>query len=110
MAYEYEESNKQIVFTVDNESSMDELNERIKELKEVYRKAKAWEELKDKLTEDYIEQIRYINQHSITDANDTWSSGWNMSTAQQLYTDLHLMDKLDGTNEFSNLLSDLEDE
>ncbi|WP_400263884.1 hypothetical protein [Staphylococcus nepalensis] len=39
MAYEYEESNKQIVFTVDNESSMGELNERIKELEEVYRKA-----------------------------------------------------------------------
>lgn len=70
----------------------------------------AWQELKDKLTEDYIEQIRYINQHSITGADDTWSSGWNMSTAQQLYTDLHLMNKLDHTNEFSNLLSDLEDE
>ncbi|WP_336848968.1 hypothetical protein [Staphylococcus nepalensis] len=45
MAYEYEESNKQIVFTVDNESSMDELNERIKELQEVYRKAKAFDEM-----------------------------------------------------------------
>ena len=31
-----------------------------------------------------------------------------MSTAQQLYTDLHLMDQLDGTKEFQNLLSDLE--
>ncbi|WP_435373535.1 hypothetical protein WKW47_07240 [Staphylococcus nepalensis] len=47
MAYEYEESNKQIVFTVDNESSMGELNERIKELEEVYRKAKALERIKD---------------------------------------------------------------
>lgn len=45
MAYEYEESNKQIVFTVDNESSMDKLNERIKELKEVYRKAKAFDKV-----------------------------------------------------------------
>lgn len=69
---------------------------------------RAWQKLKDKLTEDYIEQIRYVNQYSITDANDTWSSGWNMSTAQQLYTDLHLMDQLDGTKEFQNLLSDLE--
>lgn len=43
MGYEYEESNKQIVFTVDNESSMNQLNERIKELEEVYRKAKAWD-------------------------------------------------------------------
>lgn len=70
----------------------------------------AWQELKEILTKDYIEQINYINQHNITGANDTWSSGWNMSTAQQLYTDLRLMDKLDGRNEFSNLLSDLEDE
>ena len=45
MAYEYEESNKQIVFTVDNESSMGELNERIKKLEEVYRKAKAFDEI-----------------------------------------------------------------
>ena len=66
--------------------------------------------MKDKLNEDYIEQIRHINQYSITDANDTWSSGWNMSAAQQLYTDLCLMDQLDRTNEFQNLLSDLEDE
>ena len=45
MAYENEESNKQIVFTVDNESSMGELNERIKELEEVYRKAKTFDEI-----------------------------------------------------------------
>ena len=109
MTYEYEETIKEeLEFTdLDNTDNQDKM---LKELQEVYRKAKAWEELKNKLTEDYIEQIRYINQHSITDANDTWSSGWNMSTAQQLYTDLHLMDQLDGTNEFSNLLSDLEDE
>ncbi|MEB8150490.1 hypothetical protein NGH32_07215 [Staphylococcus xylosus] len=46
MVYEYEESNKQIVFTVDNESSMDELNERIKELKVVYSKAKAFDAIR----------------------------------------------------------------
>ena len=109
MTYEYEETIKEeLEFTdLDNTDNQDKM---LKELQGVYRKAKAWEELKNKLTEDYIEQIRYINQHSITDANDTWSSGWNMSTAQQLYTDLHLMDKLDNTNEFSNLLIDLEDE
>lgn len=55
MAYEYEESNKQIVFTVDNESSMDELNERIKELQEVYRKAKAW----DKYITEVRERVRF---------------------------------------------------
>ncbi|MEQ7790737.1 hypothetical protein [Staphylococcus nepalensis] len=54
MAYEYEESNKQIVFTVDNESSMGELNERIKELQEVYRKAKAW----DNYIAEVIERVK----------------------------------------------------
>ena len=48
----------------------------------------AWQELKEILTKDYIEQINYINQHNITDANDTWSSGWNMSTAPVSYTHL----------------------
>lgn len=56
MAYEYEESNKQIVFTVDNETSMDELNERIKELEEVYRKAKILDEVKNFTTERLKEQ------------------------------------------------------
>ncbi|ATH60687.1 hypothetical protein BJG89_10545 [Staphylococcus nepalensis] len=69
MAYEYEESNKQIVFTVDNESSMDELNERIKELEEVYRKAKAFNEIlkidnqatdEDKLTGQYESDIETV--------------------------------------------------
>lgn len=66
MAYEYEESNKQIVFTVDNESSMDELNERIKELEEVYRKAQAWDllkvELKRKLDME-SERLRRANRN-----------------------------------------------
>ncbi|WP_210133757.1 hypothetical protein [Staphylococcus sp. GDY8P131P] len=56
MAYEYEESNKQIVFTVDNESSMGELNERIKELQEVYQKAKAFEEIKEFIIEKLKEE------------------------------------------------------
>ncbi len=56
MAYEYEESNKQIVFTVDNESSMGELNERIKELEEVYRKAKAFDEIKEFIIEKLKEE------------------------------------------------------
>jgi guanylate kinase len=56
MAYEYEESNKQIVFTVDNESSMNQLNERIKELEEVYRKAKAFDEIKEFITRKLKEE------------------------------------------------------
>ena len=65
MAYEYEESNKQIVFTVDNESSMDELNERIKELQEVYRKAKAFDKILNLpdtygYAEEYAEDVDII--------------------------------------------------
>lgn len=97
-------------FRDERDSYKKQRDELINDMAETKRKAKAWEELKDKLNEDYIEQIRHINQYSITDANDTWSSGWNMSAAQQLYTDLCLMDQLDRTNEFQNLLSDLEDE
>ncbi|MFQ3790867.1 hypothetical protein AABD37_02300 [Staphylococcus nepalensis] len=99
MAYEYEESNKQIVFTVDNESSMGELNERIKELEEVYRKAKAWEELK----ESFIRV--YVMQNNIKESNN------DIKVKHQTYRNiLRKMDELDNTNEFSNLLNDLEDE
>ncbi|WFG33735.1 hypothetical protein YN120080_18 [Staphylococcus phage vB_SauM_JDYN] len=55
-----------------------------------------WISLKSQLKEEFIEQINYCNQHNITDANDDWSSGWNMSTAQQLYTNLRMMCELDG--------------
>lgn len=62
MAYEYEESNKQIVFIVDNESSMDKLNERIKELKEVYRKARAWD--------NYVDSVRrLVSKHADEDTD-----------------------------------------
>lgn len=101
MTYEYEESNKQIVFTVDNESSMDELNERIKELKEVYRKAKAWDKLKEILIKEYPEVAH------LADVSNGEEERGEMSKHEEV---LEHMDKLDGTNEFSNLLSDLEDE
>ena len=60
MAYKYEESNKQIIYTVDNESSMDKLNERINELQEVYRKARAFDEIlniEDNYFDKYDEPI-----------------------------------------------------
>lgn len=59
MAYEYEESNKQIIYTVDNESSMDKLNERINELQEVYRKAKAF----DQIVEIYSDNDHYSDEY-----------------------------------------------
>lgn len=51
MPYKYEESNKLIVFMVDTESPMDKLYDRIDELKEVYRKAKAFDEIVIETTE-----------------------------------------------------------
>lgn len=71
MAYKYEESNKQIVFTVDNESSIDELNKRIKELQEVYRKAQAFDNYMVDLAKtietfphDYIKNDNFIKETS----------------------------------------------
>ena len=98
MAYENEESNKQIVFTVDNESSMGELNERIKELEEVYRKAKAWEYLKEEMRSMFV-----------------WGYDLPKGTPSKYMNEAYgivfkTMCELDGTKQFSNLLSDLEDE
>lgn len=59
MAYKYEESNKQIIYAVDNESSMDKLNERINELQEVYRKAKAF----DQIVEIYSDNDHYSDEY-----------------------------------------------
>ncbi|MBA1352682.1 hypothetical protein GHK60_06235 [Staphylococcus cohnii] len=55
----------------------------------------AWQELKDIKTQDYIQtRNAYGTRH----------------VATIIYSvDLEKMDKLDGTNEFSNLLSDLGD-
>lgn len=71
------------------------------ELQEVYRKARAWEELKELLMEEYPQLIRT----------------WELTHGEGEHAEyckaneiLENMDKLDGTNEFSNLLSDLEDE
>ncbi len=60
MAYEYEESNKQIVFTVDNESSIGELNERIKELEEVYRKACAFDRIAEVHSDNDLYSDEYV--------------------------------------------------
>ncbi|AWY02912.1 hypothetical protein [Staphylococcus phage VB-SauS-SA2] len=56
----------------------------------------AWQELKEKKIQDYIgnRKIEYRDSYFV----------------KYLESELLEMDKLDGTNEFSNLLSDLEDE
>ena len=68
---------------------------------EVYHKAKAWEELKGLLMEEYPQLIRMWES--------THGEGEHAEYCKANEI-LERMDKLDNTNEFSNLLSDLEDE
>lgn len=100
MAYEYEikipmwlEDGRWLNMNVDDEV--------LEELEEVYRKAKALEELKELLMEEYPEVA-----HLADVSNGDWERGLLVKHEDILY----YMDKLDGTNEFSNLLSDLGDE
>ena len=61
----------------------------------------AWQELKDKLLREYP-----TVDHEVYVSNGDWERGL-LSKQREI---LFYMDKLDNTNEFSNLLSDLEDE
>lgn len=61
----------------------------------------AWEELKERLLREY--------PHKIEIALELRGS-YEFGIAEQIKRTGIEMDKLDGTNEFSNLLSDLEDE
>lgn len=61
----------------------------------------AWQTLKDTMLEDYP-----TVDHEADVSNGDGERGV-LATYEKL---LKVMDELDGTNEFSNLLSDLEDE
>lgn len=61
----------------------------------------AWEKLKDKLLRDYPSAVH------LADVSNGDGERGELSKYEEV---LKHMDKLDGTNEFSNLLSDLEDE
>lgn len=89
MAYEYEHrlKNRLLDLAFDTWEETVQCEREYRELQDVYRKAKAWEQFKEEKMNDYI----------------TWSNA-------EKRNDLIRMDKLDGTNEFRNLLSDLEDE
>jgi len=99
MAYEYEELILHDVKPLTNPGPPFRY-EAMKELQEVYRKAKAWEDLKEVLMEEYPEVA-----HLADVSNGDGERGLLVKHEDILY----YMDKLDGTNEFSNLLSDLED-
>ena len=99
MAYEYESTIDSFI----NESLDDsDLKTEIKqENKEVYRKAKAWNTLKEILIKEYPEVAH------LADVSNGEGERGEMSKHGEI---LEHMDKLDNTNEFSNLISDLEDE
>ena len=101
MAYEYENETKNLITKLSGVWVESEKKEILKELQEVYHKAKAWEELKGLLMEEYPQLIRMWES--------THGEGEHAEYCKANEI-LERMDKLDGTNEFSNLLSDLEDE
>lgn len=77
-----------------------------------YREYKdAWQTFKEERTQEYIKLHRTVNQ--VIKPNNQYYL-FQVANAMVGKNDLaHVlkqMDKLDGTNEFSNLLSDLEDD
>ena len=61
----------------------------------------AWQELKDKLLDEYPNALNI---------QKFYGGSYEFGIVQKLEEIGKYMDKLDGTNEFNNLLSDLEDE
>lgn len=101
MAYEYEKENISKIDHFNIVTGSNNVSRPSEELKEVYRKAKAWDKLKEILIKEYPEVA-----HLAEVSNGEWERG-EMSKHGEI---LEHMDKLDGTNEFINLISDLEDE
>ena len=70
---------------------------------------RAWLELKEKKLKEYVKVHRSVNQ--IMTPNNQYQLfqiANAMVSKNELIRDLKHMDKLDGTKEFQNLLSDLE--
>ena len=68
---------------------------------EVHRKAKAWDSLKELLMKEYPSVVH------LADVSNGDDERGLMNKHEEV---LEHMDKLDGTNEFRNLLRDMEDE
>lgn len=95
MAYEYE--SKLLDYASDSKT-YEEYKAMSQELQEVYRKAKAWEYLKEEMRSMFV-----------------WGYDLPKGTPSKYMNEAYgivfkTMCELDGTNEFSNLLSDLGDE
>lgn len=81
---------------------IERLQNLLKEVEEVYRKAKAWQELKEENIKRYT-GLRTLILKGYEDPSDVYYLAVFADELKQ-------MDELDGTNEFSNLLNDTEDE
>lgn len=100
-----------------SQASYDELLEDIEELRlqsdtyfELWQnarlKAEAWDKLKEEKTKEYVLRHNQLKQTYILDPR-------NLSIKEMMWElkyDLQRMDELDGTHEFQNLLSDLEEQ
>ena len=99
--YQYESGIKNIIHRHNLWVSDTDYKNAKESLSEVYRKAKAWDALKEILMREYPQLIRMWES--------THGEGEHAEYCKANEI-LERMDKLDNTNEFSNLLSDLEDE
>ncbi|MGK8294057.1 hypothetical protein [Staphylococcus arlettae] len=66
-----------------------------------YQYKDAWQELKEKLLREYPYKLEVARE---------LQGSYEFGIAEQIKRTGIAMDKLDGTKQFSNLLSDLEDE
>ena len=81
-------------------------DELINDMAEVKRKAEAWDKLKEEKTKEYVLRHNQLKQTSILDPRELSIR----EMVWELKYDLQRMDELDDTNDFQNLLSDLEEQ
>ena len=120
MAYEYEKDILELLKDIEKERSLD-LSKEIDEIQGTYqtarlidnivattkkrlteqeRKAKAWDSLKELLMKEYPSVVH------LADVSNGDDERGLMNKHEEV---LEYMDELDGTDEFRNLLSDMED-
>lgn len=85
----------------ERESFLKQRDELINDMAEVKRKAEAWIDLKKEMIEMYPVLVIDV---------ETTSGECEKGMLYQLGKHLKRMDELDGTHEFQNLLSDLEEQ
>ncbi|MES5936924.1 hypothetical protein [Mammaliicoccus lentus] len=97
MAYEYEHRIQGIIWSNEDYWCIDNDKES-NELREVYRKAKAWQTLKEEILNEYPGAVN-IQKY--------YAGSYEFAIVQKLEEIGNKMDELDGTHEFSNLLDDM---